>query len=56
MCVDHLLSLLQAESGSLTRLPHGQEVVTSYHLGPPQTDGCWTFVDVIVSLSFLFLS
>lgn len=54
--VDYSLSSLQGGSGSLTRWPRSREVVTSYHLGPPQIDRCWMSVDAVVPLSLLFLS
>ena len=56
LCVDHTLSLLHGGSGSLIRWPCNREIVYSYHVGPPQIDTCWMFLDIVVPLSFFLLS
>ena len=43
--MDCTLSLLHGGSGSLIRWLHSQEVVTSYHLGPPQIGQRWMLID-----------
>ena len=54
LCVDRTLSLLHSGSESLIRWPHGQEVVYSYHLGPPQMmDAPW-YSGTIIIISLIF--
>ena len=52
--VDHSLSSLHGGSGSLTRYPHGREVVTSYHLGSPRITNYWMFDDAVVHFHSYF--